>query len=449
MDAGARARRRLTPLIALAACAVFLLFAPGATAGTSCPLPGSGGDFQKASPTDLDLDPAAVQEAINFASTRNATSVRIYRHNCLAGSSVLDPLLESTPNNIWSSTKGVVSLLTGRAERLGYLDVNDPIGEYVPSADAAHARITIRDLLTETSGIHFVWTADLHMLQPDSVRYALSLPFDHEPGTYFEYAQMTVNVLAYVVQRAVGEDLQSFAQRELFDPLGIPRNHWFWLRDRAGNTHGWANLFLPPIDMARVGELMLNDGVWRGQRLLSAEYVRDATTPTPTNGSYGYLLWPNGSWAVTPSIPERRVLEHRIFPSAPPDTYAFIGFQDQLIFVIPSLDMVVVRAGTFGNHGIDLQALLTANTGDWTYEFFRILMRGVRDRQIPDPGRFQPDPPAFLDAAYFVDPQTTLGSLGLGPSAPPGCNLLGCDGQIYYQGLVHSGQDALAALLGR
>jgi CubicO group peptidase (beta-lactamase class C family) len=447
-------RRARVGLTALALLLTGWLAAPSVAPASAaqpvaaeCATPGPGEPFRSAPPAQLDLDPAAVQEAIDFATGRAAAAVQIYRHGCLAGAGALDGLTGTVPNNVWSTTKGVVSVLTGRAQRLGRLDLDDPIGRYLPEADPEHGAITVRQLLTESSGLHFIWTADLHLAHPDSVRHTLALPFDHEPGSYFEYAQTTVSVLAKVVERAVGEDLQAFAQRELFGPLGIDRREWFWLRDRAGNTHGWAHLFLSPHGMARVGHLMLGEGAWAGRRLLDRRYVTEAQTPSSTNSAYGYLLWTNrGDHPVTPSIPERRVLDHPIFASAPRDTYAFVGFGDQMIWVIPSLDMVIVRTGLFGNRNPDPQALITANTGDWMYEFFRILMRGVRDRQIPDPGPFQSDPPAALDLSYFVDLETTAGSLGLGPAAPPGCNALGCDGRLYYRGLVESGRDALRSI---
>ena len=235
----------LVPFLLLSACGSsdVTVTAGGGTAAVAdggatmkCALPAAGQDFEPMAPEALDLDPAAVAEATRYGTATNAVSMRIYRYGCLAGESALDPLTRSIPNNVWSTTKGVTALLTGRALQLGLLQLDDPISRYIPEADAAHGAITIRQLLTQSSGLRFVWTGDLNLGNPDSVRYTLALPIDHAPGTEFTYGQTTVSLLAHVVERAVGYDLQAFAQQELFGKVGIARNDWFWLRDRAGHT---------------------------------------------------------------------------------------------------------------------------------------------------------------------------------------------------------------------
>ena len=239
-----------------------------------CDWPESGTGFASADPQALDLDPAAVQSALRYANASNATSVRIYRYGCLAGEGALDPLTKGIPNNVWSTTKGVVSVLTGRAVQLDFLELDDPIGLYIPEADTGHGALTFRQLLTQTSGMPLVWTSELNAGSVDTVRQALALPIEHEPGTEFTYGQITVTLLAHAVERAVGMDLQEFAQQEIFDPIGITRDSWFWLRDRSGNTQGYAYLFMAPRELARIGHLMLNAGTWDGQRLLPEDYVR-------------------------------------------------------------------------------------------------------------------------------------------------------------------------------
>lgn len=414
-----------------------------------CDWPEAGAEFASVDPQALNLDPAAVQSAVRYANASNAQSVRIYRYGCLAGEGALDSLTKSIPNNVWSTTKGVVSVLTGRAVQLGFLDLDDPIGLYIPEADAEHGALTFRQMLTQTSGMPLVWASDLNVASVNTVREALALPIEHEPGTKFTYGQLTVTLLAHAVERAVGMDIQEFAQREVFDPIGIARESWFWLRDRTGNTHGYAHLFMAPRELARVGHLMLNGGTWDGQRLLPEDYVRQAGSPSSTNGFYGYLLWSNaGDEGWTVEMPGSRYLKRPLIASAPRDLYAFVGFLDQIIFVIPSLDMVVVRTGLPGNYELDTQTLITAHPGRWMHEFFRILMAGVLDQDIADPGPYSSDIYVQLDIEYFARPELILGSLALGPSAPEGCNLLGCDGGISYEGWVQTVDDALETLLG-
>jgi CubicO group peptidase (beta-lactamase class C family) len=360
---------------------------PGvAAAGTParCDDPAVGGDFDTADPASVQLDPTAVRDAIDYATRNLAASVRIYRHDCLVGQSGADGDTRFAPANLWSATKGVVSILVGRAVEMGKLSVDDPIGRYLPQADAAHGAITVRELLTQSSGLRFHWANDVAAGGEDSVDFTLSLPFDHAPGTYFEYAQTTVTTLGAVVEAAVGEDLQAFADQQLFTPLGIPRTRWSWMRDEAGHTYGFAMLAMAPVDLARIGTLLEHDGRWGDRQLLSPSYVRAMGSSSATNPGYGYLLWTNqGDSFITPSALARRTKDRPWLPAAPRDLYALSGMFDQLVWIIPSLDMVIVRTGFFGE-------------SNWQNEFFRILMRGVRDATIPDPGPLPYEPIADL-----------------------------------------------------
>ncbi|MFT4921653.1 MAG: CubicO group peptidase (beta-lactamase class C family) [Haloarculaceae archaeon] len=413
------------------------------------PLPVESDGFEETSPSGVEMDPETTRRAIDYATTRNAASLRVYRHNQLVGTSRLDPVTAEVQNNVWSTTKGVVSMLAGRAVELGHLDVGDRIGKYIPFADAAHSRITIEQLLTQSSGLPLNWSAELSQ-PPDTVRYTLGLDIEDEPGTDFEYGQTTCTVLAYAIEQAVGEDLQRFAQKQLFGPLGIERDDWFWLRDRAGNTHGYAYLYIRPTDLARLGHVMLRNGQWRNQQLLDSSYVERASAPSDTNPYYGYLFWINQSdHGYTVDMPDQKFIrDRRLVESAPRDMYAFVGFLDQIIFVIPSLDMVVIRTGFPGNYQLDPQELITAHPGRWMHEFFRILMRAVEDVDVPDPGPYRNETDLEFDYNYFVDADENAAALGLGPEAPEGCTVLGCESPVASEGYVQFGRDAARTALG-
>jgi CubicO group peptidase (beta-lactamase class C family) len=380
-------------LFGTAACAPAVISAhrPAGTTG-ACSDPAVG-DFERAAPEEVDLDPEAVRTAIDTATVELSSSVRVYRHDCLVGVSSKDADLQYQPANLWSATKGVVSILVGRAIRLGRLGLDDPIGRYLPEADAAHGAITIRQLLTQSSGLEMSWLPEI-LPGIDEVSYALKLPFAHPPGTYFEYGQTTVTLLGAVVERAVGEDLQAFAAHQLFDPLGIPPGRWSWARDAGGHTMGYAYLSMAPVDLARLGALLLHRGRWGDQQLLDAGYVDEMGAASPTNGGYGFLTWTNaGDHYFTPSSIVRLERDHPWLESAPRDTYALSGLGDQDVFVVPSLDMVVIRTGFLGPDSL-------------THDLFRTLMGGVRDVSVPDPGPYH-DEPMFdwSDWSKVFDPQ--------------------------------------------
>lgn len=309
-----------------------------------CELPVAGADFEKVAPEDVGVDGAAVRATIDELSNPLTHSFRIYRRGCLIGETQRDLTTATVPAQLFSMTKSVVSLAVGRAITMGRLGLDDPIGRFLPDLDADHARITVRQLLTQTSGLRFGWVNDLLGSTEDSVAEAMAMPPVHQPGTHFEYAQTTVTTLAYVVQLAVGDDFQTFVSRELFEPIGIEPGTWHWYRDGAGHTQGYAWLDLAPVDMARLGALALERGVWRGRRLIDASYVDAMDDGTAANAGYGFLSGTNrGTWHIGSFGGVRR--ERRSIASAPADTLIFSGFLEQATYVIPSLDLVIVRFG--------------------------------------------------------------------------------------------------------
>lgn len=379
-----------------------LLGSTGGSGARSCPLPEGGDAFGTAAPDEVDIDPGAVERAVWIATLNLAASVRIYRHDCLVATSGRDGETERAPQNLWSATKGVLSIIVGRAVTMGKLGLDDPIGRYLPQADAAHGAITVRQLLTQTSGLRFAWANTIASgVDRDSVAWTLTLPFDHPPGTFFEYAQTTLTTLGAVVEAAVGEDLQAFARDEVFRPLGIPDDRWTWERDGAGHTYGYAFLAMAPLDLARIGELLLHRGDWRGRRIVDAAYVDEMGRATPTNGGYGFLVWSNeGESYFTASALVRKERDHRWLAATPPDTYALSGLFDQFVYVLPSLDMVVVRTGAQG-------------LPNWAFEMFRTLLGGLRDVRVPDPG--PPPDDDLLDLSDF----SKLLDLGTFPVSDP------------------------------
>ncbi|MHB1138928.1 MAG: serine hydrolase domain-containing protein [Microthrixaceae bacterium] len=358
----------------------------------SCDQPVSGAEFERVDPDRVDLDADVLAEAVAYGTARGAQSVRVYRHDCLVATSGLDPATESSTLPAWSMTKGVVSMVTGRAVALGHLRVDAPIGTYLSGLDEAHAAITVEQLLTQTSGLRFAWANDLNAAANlDSAARVLTRPFEATPGTTFIYAQTTVTALVAVVEAAVGEDFQSFAQRELFEPIGITRGQWHWDRDTVGRTQGFAFLYMQPTAFARLGSLLLDGGSWRGRRLIDESYVRAGSVGTLANPGYGYLWRTNDGPDGVAGPLEDPDLES--MSAAPEDTFWLSGLFEQNVIVVPSLDLVVVRMGLPQELFGDPMGEVKGRRPDWDHRFFRILLTGLRDVELPDPGEWTPPPP--------------------------------------------------------
>lgn len=403
-------------------------------AAPPCGFPGEA--WGTASPTSVALDATKLQSAMDWATLHQSHSVLVIRHGCLAGSTRLDPVTSNVSLDGWSMTKSVTSMLVGRAVTMGALDIDAPIGRYIPEADAAHGRLTSRHLLTMSSGLHHNWFRDppfAGTVMPDQVRDALSLRFDRTPGTWWEYAQTPVTLLLHALERAVGQDVQSWAQTNLFGPIGIAAGSWTWDRDRAGHTEGWAHLHMRSVDFARLGYLMLRQGNWNGTQLISVSYVRAALSRISINGAYGFLFWLNGANEyVLPNVYGPDGGKGGPFLAAPSDLFAFVGMRNQRIFVIPSLDMVIVRLGEPGELDADTRnSVWQSQTGVIDHELLRRIMQSVTDVHVPDPGPYKIGAPIVPptddglvgDAAQYGD---VLAGLGIPPWAPQGCTPLGC-----------------------
>jgi len=447
-----RMRTTLRAVVAVGASVMTVVGLGGrsadALAAQRCADPAGRDDFGHASPAEAHMDPRALQELLDWAGSRNSASVRVYRHGCLIGTSRQDALTQDLPWQWASTSKGVNAVVAGRAAQLGLLSLSDPIRKFFPEADEAHGKIQLRHLITQTGGLRLSVTGDTWTNSvSDGVRIALHQEVVHEPGTYFSYQQHGLTLLLACVQRAVGGDVQDFIQRELFGKLGIERDQWWWIRDRAGWTEGWYGLNMSPRLIARLGQLMLNDGIWHGERLLSDEFVRAAGSATPTNGGYGYLMWTNrGDSYWTTELAGRRHVDRPLIPSAPRDTYAFAGLGGQMVYVIPSLDMVIERTG---GHPTRAQASdpPRGGGGDFEWDLFRMLNRAVTDADWGDPGPFQPIEPGTIAVDEYVNLEQTLAGPGLGPRAG-GCNLAGCDGKTDFSGYEQQRDDAARYLAG-
>jgi CubicO group peptidase (beta-lactamase class C family) len=244
-----------------------------------------------------ELDPAAVQSLVRACKESDTWGLVVM----LDGKVVLDRNF-GHPNacNLMSATKSVTSMAIGLLIDEGKISsVDAPVASYLPEFRGKWKdRVTIRHILTHTSGLRIYDDPDEDLTNRVSV--ALKAPIVTEPGATFAYNNRAVDLLSGLVRKVSGEPLDKYLDKRLFKPLGI--HEFYWVRDPDGNPHGCAELVLRPRDFAKIGQLMLDEGVWRGRRILSKEYVRQATTsnglpqPYPYTNRYGWLWWLSDPW---------------------------------------------------------------------------------------------------------------------------------------------------------
>jgi CubicO group peptidase (beta-lactamase class C family) len=349
--------------------AVVLAALPAACgpAPTSAIPPQTGDGWQTAAPAEVGLDARTLAQAaarIRDGTYQNVHSLLVVKDGKLvfeayfrgyrwsyAGEQFRGDLVDfdrETTHNLASVTKSVTSALVGIAIDRGFIgDVGDRVFDFFPEyahlQDGAKGRITLEHLLTMTSGL--AWNEmeltyddarnDLIQLfyVADPIAYILDKPLIAEPGTAWYYSGGNTNLLGEVIRQATGQRMDAFAAQHLFGPLGITDYQWDHIN--ADVIHASGNLQLRPRDMAKLGALYLDGGVWNGQRIVSRAWVEASTQihATPRwGGGYGYQ-W----WLQTYDLGSERV--HSFYAA---------GWGGQRISVFPDLDMVVVLTG--GNY---------------------------------------------------------------------------------------------------
>jgi CubicO group peptidase (beta-lactamase class C family) len=178
--------------------------------------------------------------------------------------------------------------------------------------------------------------------------WAASVPVAHPPDTFWKYSSGTSLILSGIVRRVLssaGVDPRTFPRVALFDRIGM--RSALVESDASGTLVGSSFSYATARDWARFGYLYLRDGVWERERILPEGWVDYSRTPTPTAplGNYGAHFWLNAG------IPERDVASPR--PAIPSDAFYASGFEGQVVVVIPSHDLVVVRLGLQQNDRFD------------------------------------------------------------------------------------------------
>ena len=193
-------------------------------------------------------------------------------------------LLAVSPcQNCYSVTKSFTATAVGIARDMGLLSVDDTLdkffgGSWPAGGDPKMKNVRVRHLLTHTTGIEkgSLFEADRYDNGTDDwLKYCLLLPLKYEPGERYTYSNTNFYLLSRVISRVSGMRLDRFAYKNLFKRLSI--KNFAWTCCPEGETQGGTGLYLPTADMAKLGALYLNKGVWEGARVLSEAWINEAT----------------------------------------------------------------------------------------------------------------------------------------------------------------------------
>jgi CubicO group peptidase (beta-lactamase class C family) len=273
-------------------------------------------------------------------------SLLVVRHGLLVQESYFGGHGRDDLNDVRSVTKTVMAMLVGIAVDRGLFGLDSTLGDLLPASlatlDAGKQAITVRNLLTMSSG--FTWSESGAVgysdwiTAPDQIRYLTDRALARTPGSTFNYNSAAVHLLSVILATKSGMSTPQFADRYLFGPIGIARRQWEPVS--GGFVNGGAGLDLRARDLARLGQLMLQDGMSGFTRVLPAGWMLEATrsrydwsgTAGPLRDTnYGYPTW--------------------IERAGPHPAFFAWGYGGQFIYVVPDLDLVVVATTNWSGLG--------------------------------------------------------------------------------------------------
>jgi CubicO group peptidase (beta-lactamase class C family) len=335
-----------------------------------------GDEWATVDPATAGFDPAALGRLDEAAAAAGSTCLVVTRDGAVVDERYWQGSTADTPREAFSVTKSLTSTLVGIAQDADRLELDDPAADYLPEwRGTTSEAVTVENLVRNDSGRHWDLATDYRDMAigaSDKTAFALALGQDAPPGDVWAYNNSAIQTLSAVLETATGEDPIDYARTHLFEPLGMADSTL--TTDAAGNALTFMGLRTTCLDLARFGYLMLRDGVWDGEQVVSSDYVEQATgrSSTELNAAYGLLWWLNREGTIaTPALATTGIddwsgaTRGQLVPGAPDDAFWALGFRNQIVAVIPSEGIVAVRMGAAPPPGAPFtQAELTVGVLD-------------------------------------------------------------------------------------
>lgn len=275
-----------------------------------------------------------------------STAFLVLRNDTLIYENYFNGYERSSINTSFSTSKSITSAMVGIAIEEGHIsDIQDPISSYIPEVKSKGDDISIRDLLTMTSGIAYNTESEIlgdearAYYAPDLREYAKSFGVEAPAGSFFEYNNINPLLVGMVLQRSTGSQVSFYLQEKLWKPIGAEFLA-SWSLDHSGFEKMESGINARAVDFLKIGRLYLNGGSWNGRQIVPEGWVRQSTTQPPDSvlhnvrSDYGYGYY----WWIYPR------------PGTQNDYWAE-GNLGQFIYVSPAANMVIVRHGKMYGYG--------------------------------------------------------------------------------------------------
>jgi len=324
---------------------------------------GGGGTVLPLAKTALSPDMVAALEKVeDYFETHKSLGYAVALDGEIIAEKYWGEFTRESRFNPQSMSKTIAALLVGIAIDDGYIKgVDDRIDVYLPELKGdPRGAVTVKNLLQMSSGLEQISTsykitpenrAVRQHFGPDFIAPMMELKLIDAPGTKWDYNNNETLLLTYVLQRATGQEYASYMSEKIWAPLGLAKADMYL--DRTGGYVMTSCCILSrPIDWVTIGQLILDHGVYKGQRLVSAGWIDDMTTPSMTSKSYGYQIWLGDRTIsdVRPETPDPNFVWSDT-PYKSDGVIVLSGYGFQRVWIIPEKKLVVMRAGNVWPQG--------------------------------------------------------------------------------------------------
>jgi CubicO group peptidase (beta-lactamase class C family) len=322
-------------------------------------VPGGGGSpLPVAPPEAIAIDPAALEDASRLADAKNSSALLVVHDDRV----VLERHWRGHQPGDWTNSasmaKTITALLIGIARDEGKIrSLDAPACEWLPAwRSDARREITLRHLLQMHAGLAPMGSYEDPFSDASYLDLGTDLRYvvDHVkavegPGRRFDYNNVNFQALGFVLEATTGRRYAEYLSEKLWKPLGAD-DAALWLDCEGGSARTFGYLFATATDWAKVGLLLLHDGTWDGQRIVSHEFLQEMITPSPTEPFYGLGTWLERA--------DRMVIDAE-GPLQTEGTFYLDGHSKQRVYVVPAQRLVIVRVGE-NARGWDESALVNA-----------------------------------------------------------------------------------------
>lgn len=305
-------------------------------------------DIATGPPDGIAAEALAAAEA--YGTETNSVALLVYHRGALRYEKYWPGFDRQSITDPFSAHKTVMGLLVGAAIADGYIgSIDEPASKYLTEwANDDRRAITIRQLLQMSSGLETprfgTWTGLSVTLGSHLEKTVLSLPIVASPGTDFQYSNASSQLVGIILERATGKRYAQYLSQRLWSRLGAPTAH-VWLDREGGTARTFCCLYTTARGWLRVGRLILENGRVGADQVVPAEWIREMTTPAPTNPNYGLQIWLGSPPGQQRRYNDKTVKAFHSEPFLAADMIYIDGFGGQRVYIVPSRELIIVRTG--------------------------------------------------------------------------------------------------------